>query len=116
MKIKSLLIVEDDLDLRRSFYDLLSTINIKIYEAGNGIEALEIFKKEDIDFILSDIDMPIMNGLELLKKIREIDLSINFFIMSGNISYNEQDILEKGANHFFQKPFEDFNYLFSLLI
>lgn len=112
---KNLLLVEDDLEIRTTFIDLLIPLEFIIHEASNGIEALEIFKKNKIDHIISDIDMPIMNGLELFKKIREINQRTNIIIVSGNIAYNERDILANGANHFILKPIADFDFLYSLL-
>lgn len=112
---KTLLLVDDDQDIRGSFLELLSPLEFIIHEATNGIEAYEIFCKEKIDHIISDIDMPLMNGLELLAKIREQDHKTNIIIVSGNIAHNEQEVLAKGANHFLLKPIEDFDFLCSLL-
>lgn len=112
---KTLLLVDDNEDVRATFTELLSPLELIIHEAANGLEAYEIFCKEKIDHIISDIDMPVMNGIELLKKIRELNMQINIIITSGNIAHTEHEILAMGANHFILKPIADFDSLCSLL-
>ncbi len=71
MKKYNILIVDDIFTNRFLLKEALSEICNSIYEAVNGKQAIEIFEKEKIDIILMDIEMPIMNGLETTKYIRE---------------------------------------------
>ena len=67
------LIVDDEMIERKGIRMLLSWMNIRenILEASNGEEALEVFDKEKIDVLLTDINMPFMDGIELLSRIHE---------------------------------------------
>ena len=70
---KSILIVEDETRIRFLLRDYFAREkNFTIYEAENGLEALNIFKEKKIDLIILDIMMPVMDGLTALKKIREV--------------------------------------------
>ena len=67
------LIVDDEMIERKGIRMLLSRMNIRenILEASNGEEALEVFEKEKIDVLLTDINMPFMDGIELLSRIHD---------------------------------------------
>jgi len=69
----SLLFVEDEAMIRRIAIAFLNPFFIKIYEAKDGVEALEVYEKYKPDIIITDIEMPNMNGLELCRKIRKDD-------------------------------------------
>ncbi|NDL68701.1 response regulator transcription factor [Anaerotalea alkaliphila] len=77
-----LLVVDDEPLVRRgilAFVDFGRLQIEKVYEAANGAEALEIFKREPVDLVLADINMPKMNGLELaeaMKKIRPVKIAL----------------------------------------
>ncbi len=103
-----LLIVEDDpfnRDLLFSLFNQLS--NMEIFEAANGLEALQVLQKEDIDIILLDIHMPAMNGFETLKALRNMPkYSFTPVII---ITSNENEMkksYELGADDFISKPFK----------
>ncbi|MBC8060913.1 MAG: response regulator transcription factor [Clostridiaceae bacterium] len=67
---KTVLIVEDEGRMRHLISDYLKREGLKILEAENGIQALEIFKREKIDLIILDIMMPLMDGYEVCTNIR----------------------------------------------
>lgn len=67
----SILYVEDDIDLQRSVTHYLKIIFDRVEIAPNGKIALEALQKQEYDIIITDIQMPIMNGLEMIKIIRE---------------------------------------------
>jgi DNA-binding NarL/FixJ family response regulator len=73
MKSKALLIVDDHPIFRRSLVRLISLFNrnFNFFEAGNGLEALEITEKNEIDLIVLDIQMPKMNGVECLREVKQ---------------------------------------------
>ena len=86
------LIVDDEMIERKGIRMLLSWMNIRenILEASNGEEALEVFEKEKIDVLLTDINMPFMDGIELLSRIHEEYPGTETVIFSGYDNYFEQ--------------------------
>ncbi len=74
-KIKTLTVLyaEDEKGIREKVADSLSYFVKDIYKADNGIEALEIYEDKKPDIIFTDILMPVMDGIELIKKIRKTD-------------------------------------------
>lgn len=107
--MRNLLVVEDIAHIRKG---LISLINEKykfnIVEASNGIEALEKLANNKIDFIITDIKMPICDGIELIGKIRLKNKDIPIIIISG---YGEFEYAEKAINMgvigYLLKPIED---------
>ena len=103
---KQILLVEDNDDLRNLMVEHLHTF-YEIVEARNGAEASEIVEKKEIDLIISDIMMPIKNGITLCKEIKEnMDYSHIPFIMLTAKSGLENQIegLDSGADAYFEKP------------
>ncbi len=66
----TVLYVEDDEDARKELSGLLKIFFINILVAGNGKEGLELFKNNNIDLVISDINMPVMDGLEMMRQLR----------------------------------------------
>lgn len=66
-----ILIVDDIFVNRLLIKEIVKKINAQCFEADNGKRAIEILEGEDIDLVLMDIEMPVMNGLESTKHIRE---------------------------------------------
>eukprot|EP01028_Stygiella_incarcerata_P000645 TRINITY_DN10956_c0_g3_i2.p1 TRINITY_DN10956_c0_g3~~TRINITY_DN10956_c0_g3_i2.p1 ORF type:complete len:107 (+),score=9.19 TRINITY_DN10956_c0_g3_i2:107-427(+) len=73
LKYLTVLYVEDDDEVRENITNTISNIVKKVYSASNAKEALEIYDEIKPDIIFTDIDMEGMNGLELIKEIREED-------------------------------------------
>jgi diguanylate cyclase (GGDEF)-like protein len=69
----SILYVEDEIEIRESLGKFLQRFTDKLYIAKNGKEGLELYKKYKPDIVISDIKMPVMNGIEMLKAINEIN-------------------------------------------
>ena len=72
-KVKSVLLIEDDENLRHAVHELLDASDVSIYEAGDGKSALETIKTLPLDLIVLDLGLPDMNGFDLLKQIRYMD-------------------------------------------
>ena len=70
---KKILIVDDASLIRNITSRAVTEAGFEVVVANNGEEGLEIVRSGGIDFIFSDINMPIMSGLEMIEKIREID-------------------------------------------
>lgn len=73
LKTLTILYIEDDEDIQKSIFESFTNFFKKVFLASNGDEGLETFieHKKDIDIIISDINMPKLTGIEMLKKIRE---------------------------------------------
>ncbi len=71
--MKKILIAEDDVTLRQSLQKVLESINYLVFEAGNGEEAITLFKNESPDIVLIDIIMPIKEGIETIIEMRKLD-------------------------------------------
>lgn len=111
----SLLYVEDEKILRNVYQKILSKRIDKLIVAENGEEGLELYKKHKPDIVLTDIKMPVMNGLEMSKRIKRFDPNARIIIMSayGQTQYFMQAI-ESGVKSFLLKPVEN-NSLFSVI-
>ncbi|QZY54719.1 sigma-54-dependent transcriptional regulator [Crassaminicella profunda] len=101
-----LLIVDDEKSIRLSLRIALSKLGIKILTAASGEEGIEIFDKERPDICIVDINLPGINGIDVLKHIRKKDK--NSFIMM--ITYISEvrlavEAMKLGANDYFTKPF-----------
>lgn len=99
----TLLLVEDDYDIRTTMRDIFSVSGISIVEASDGLEALETLKKFDFDFIITDIQMPNMNGYELLLSLKELKIPTPVIVLSGGSKYSKDDLLKAGALAYFEK-------------
>lgn len=86
----SILLAEDEDRVRESFKKVLLLYVDKVYDAKNGEEALELYKKHTPDIVITDIKMPRLSGLELIKKIRSSNQNIPIIVTSA---YTDQDFL-----------------------
>ncbi len=103
------LIVEDNIDMGRYISSILNPYYNTI-EAANGEEALTILQKHDIDFIISDLMMPVMDGLELSKRVKEnIELShIPFLMLTAKSSDKTRtESYRLGVDSYLVKPFNE---------
>ncbi|MDQ7084090.1 MAG: response regulator [Sulfurovum sp.] len=83
MKNISILIAEDDSALRKQLIEYISIFVETIYEASDGKEALALYQEQSIDILFCDINMPKLNGLDLIEKIRKEDKEIEIIIISA---------------------------------
>ena len=79
----NMIFLEDDLVIRNNYSLYLKKFFKYVFETSSGTEALEILEKEKIDFIIADIEMQIMNGLDFIKKVRNINDDIIIIVMSA---------------------------------
>ena len=104
---KTILVAEDSLMLRKVACFPLEKAGYKILEANNGIEAIEAMSKNDVDMIVTDLNMPGMDGFELIEKVKaeEKFKHIPIIILSTE---GKREMVMKGltlgANSFLQKP------------
>nr|MBN2276827.1 response regulator [candidate division Zixibacteria bacterium] len=102
------ILIVDDEDIVLSFArDALEDLGCDIHLANDALEAIKIIEKEFFDFILTDIRMPGMDGLELARRAREIIPSIGIIFMTGYANLNTaKDAIKEGAFDYIMKPFE----------
>lgn len=100
-----ILIAEDDEDIMELLRLYLENENLQVHPASNGIDALAILEKENIDLAVVDIMMPRMNGYELTKKMREKN-NIPIIILSAKNQDSDKILgLNIGADDYLTKPF-----------
>ena len=103
---KSILIVEDETRIRFLLRDYFAREkNFTIYEAENGLEALNIFKEKKIDLIILDIMMPVMDGLTALIKIREVSTVPVVLLTAKGQEEDKLQGYDYGADDYMTKPF-----------
>jgi CheY-like chemotaxis protein len=85
----------------------LTKWNLKVDEATNGLEALELYHKNQYDVLLIDLEMPEMDGKEAVRRIRETNTDIPIIAFTAAVYSNlEEDLLKKGFSGFVSKPFK----------
>jgi len=103
----NILVVDDDVTTREAIVDFLDAFFENILSADNGEEALKLYKSHRIDIIFTDINMPVLNGLDFIQKVREVDVSIPILIISA---HTEADYFTKsiryGVDGYLLKPFD----------
>jgi len=104
---KSVLIADDD----EMIVDLLAfgfeKQGFTVFKAQNGLDALNLFNREQIDFVLTDIQMPEMNGVELSEHIRSQSPVTKIAVMTGGEIDAASKLIRNGtADYFFPKPFD----------
>jgi|ERR1051326_708907 two-component system response regulator GlrR len=105
MAMGSILIVDDDAVIRGLLYELFST-TYECHTASTAEEAFQYLEVEDYDAILTDIAMPGLTGIELLKRVQLLDSDSPVILISGR--GNEQDpqqLISLGAFAYLSKPF-----------
>jgi len=103
----TLLIVDDEDDLREVLCFQFQREGFKVLEANSGKAAFEIVKSQKVDLIITDIQMPGGNGVELLEKVRERnDETPIILFLTGFANLSVEVAFQKGAEAVFAKPFD----------
>jgi len=102
-----ILVVEDNQDSREQFVDMLQNLCDNITSAVDGEDGLQKFKENNFDLVISDINMPKMNGIEMVSAIREYDSKTAVIVVSA---HNEENYLEEAQhlniNEYIYKPID----------
>ncbi len=105
-----ILIVDDSNFMRTHLKILLSKRNFQVHTCISGKEALKTLKKIKIDAVIVDLEMPVMNGTQLIGAIKrdKKNLHLPVMVVSGTSDLNKvAKVLKNGANDFIKKPFSD---------
>ena len=115
LKNMTILYAEDEEGIRKNIADALNYYAKEVYEADNGKEALEIYKEKSPDIILSDIHMPIMDGLEFVKEVRKNNREIPIVMITAHTDKKYLlDAVELHMEKYIVKPV-DIDELFETL-
>jgi len=113
MKDKKIIFVDDSPTMRRIIYNCLLKIGFKqIVHAENGSDAITKIKSDNFDLIITDWNMPDMNGIELVKQVRAMDRYRFIPILMASTKTGKKDIktaFESGVNDYLIKPFSGRN-------
>lgn len=108
LKMK-ILVVDDFATMRRIIKNILRELGYEnIFEADSGLSALEILKRENINFIISDWNMPQMSGIELLKAVRNSEVWHDMPFLMVTAEGQKENVLEAAKNkvsNYIVKPF-----------
>jgi len=106
IKTLRILYVEDEIALRNITSSSIESIISKLVVADNGKEGLEKFHEEEFDLIITDLSMPIMDGIAMIKEIRKINSTIPIVVTTAFGSQNEEvsKLEEIGMSDYIMKP------------
>ena len=103
----SILVVDDELSIREAFYDWLKQDGYEVETAADGLEALAKVKERHYDIMLIDVKMPNMDGITLLKRLKEEDPDTAVVMMTAYGAIQDAvEAMKLGANDYLLKPFE----------
>jgi DNA-binding NtrC family response regulator len=102
----SVLIVDDEPSVRQTLSEWMRKKNFHVSEAEGGRQAMEMIQRYDPDIVISDVVMPGMDGIQLLKEAKAIKADTPFLMISGYPSRSTAvDIMKYGASDYLPKPF-----------
>ncbi len=114
VKLKNikLLFVEDEVDLLEIISDTLTKLELEYLTAKNGQEALNLLESNYIDIVVTDINMSVMNGLELIEVMKNLYPNIKVIIMSA---HTDKEYIQKasdlGVKDYLIKPFDFIKFI-----
>lgn len=102
-----LLVVDDAPFFRRLLADLLGSRGFAVLQAASGLEVIDLINRREIDVVLSDIEMPEMNGPELLRRIRRLRPELPVIMISSHQDFQAaREVLRDGALDYLTKPLD----------
>lgn len=105
--MNKIMVVDDEESIRLMLRRVLSSSQYEVHEAENGIEALNRIKKEEYSAILLDLRMPHVNGLQVIEKMKEMDIRTPIIMMSAYGTVPEAvEAMKLGAMDYLVKPFD----------
>ena len=102
------LIVDDEEHIREILKATLEPLALSVHTAGSAEEALDLVREENIDMVICDVQMPGMNGLEFLRKVKAEQPAVKFLMITAHGTMDTAvQALRFGASDFLTKPFEN---------
>ena len=105
MKGKRILVAEDDVFMREFLQELLPRKGHRVDVVADGQQAIESMRQTEYDLILSDIQMPYVDGLQVLEKALCMQPNTRVILMSGDTAACREEAKRRGAFDFIEKPF-----------
>lgn len=104
---KKVLVIDDEMSIRFLIKEVVEESGYECIQAENAIEGLKYLENISFDLIILDIQMPRMNGLDAIKRIRELDVNIPVIMLSA-FGHMEDVVMNLGieVNSFISKPFD----------
>src|SRR5215470_5190646 len=104
-KTPTILVVEDDGESRAAMLKILEGVGYKTMEADNGQQALDLVLEDDIDILVTDLRLPVMDGVELLKRAKSANQEIEVILITGHGTVEVAvEAIKEGAYDFITKP------------
>ena len=109
--MSTILLIEDDTDLRKLLTKVLEREKFRVLEAGTGLEAMQILEYQIPDLVITDIIMPDQDGIGTINQLKKNHPGIKIIAISGGGRMLKEDYLGiakmLGAHHTFTKPFDN---------
>ena len=110
----SILVVEDDREIRQGIEIYLRNQGYQVYQAANGREGLEIIKSRELHLVILDVMMPVMDGITMLMKTRDLGYEFPVLMLSAKSEEVDKIMgLNMGADDYISKPFTPLELLAS---
>lgn len=104
---RSVLIVDDEKVIRSVLSKIVKREGFTVIEAANGKEALAKMSQNPADFIITDIMMPELDGMELLVQVKKDYPNVRVAVITGHPgSFTPEEVIASGADHYILKPFK----------
>ena len=106
MRLPTILIIEDHTSVRTLLARVLEDAGYHVCEAATGRQGLERFREQPVDLVITDLEMPEMNGLEVILELTRAFLDVKVIAMSGRSADELQKAKLIGARQTFPKPLD----------
>jgi len=104
--MKNVLLIDDEIDILGILSEFVEILGHNVFQSESGVDAMEICEKNNIDIILTDYEMPNVNGVELAKKIKDKFNNIKIYLLSGySNTIGDAIINDAGIERIVNKPF-----------
>jgi len=107
MSRHNVLVVDDETKMQRILEIMLQEMDLDVVRADNGRDALEVLKREAVDLVITDMRMPVMNGIELIRSLRESNETLPVIVITAHGTVETAvEAMRLGAVDYITRPFE----------